>query len=47
MKNFWKDKIAVGSAVIGMVLMILTILWRVNRAEGSVIPGFLISEILI
>lgn len=44
MKRFWTDRIAIGTALVGIGLMILTILWRINPAEGSVVPRFLTSN---
>jgi hypothetical protein len=41
MKNFWTDRIALVTSGIGMALMILTAVWRVNPVEGSVVPDFL------
>ena len=41
MKKFWTDRIALVTAGIGMALMILTAVWRVNPVEGSVTPDFL------
>jgi hypothetical protein len=41
MKRFWSDRIALVTSGIGMALMILTAVWRVNPVEGSVIPDFL------
>ena len=41
MKKFWTDRIALVTAGIGMALMILTAVWRVNPVEGSVVPDFL------
>lgn len=41
MNNFWKDRVALAFAVAGMVLMVLTVIWRVNPVEGSVVPRFL------
>ena len=41
MKNFWSDRMALVISGIGMVLMILTAVWRVNPVEGSVMPAFL------
>ena len=41
MKKSWTDWIAVVTSGIGMVLMILTAMWRVNPVEGSVVPDFL------
>jgi hypothetical protein len=35
------NRIAVVTAGIGMVLMLLTVVWRVNPVEGSVMPDFL------
>jgi hypothetical protein len=46
MKNFWKDRVALAFAVAGMVLMVLTIIWRVNPVEGSVIPRFLTGNLV-
>ena len=41
MKEFWTARIALGFAVVGVVLMALTIAWRINPVEGSVVPRFL------
>ena len=41
MKRFSIDWIAVVAASIGMALMIMTAVWRVNPVEGSVVPDFL------
>ena len=41
MKKLPTDRIALVTAGIGMVLMILTAAWRVNPVEGSVVPDFL------
>ena len=41
MKTFWTDRIALVTSGIGMALMILTAVWRVNPVEGSVMPAFL------
>ena len=41
MKKFWIDSTAIVFAMVGIVLMALTLAWRVNPAEGSVIPQFL------
>ena len=41
MKNFWTDQIALLTSGIGIALMILTVVWRVNPVEGSVMPDFL------
>ena len=41
MKKLWSDKVAITVALVGIVLMILTLLWRINPAEGSVVPQFL------
>ena len=41
MKKFWTDRIALVTSGIGIVLMILTAVWRVNPVEGSVVPDFL------
>lgn len=34
-------KLVVGFTVVGVILMILTIVWRINPVEGSVVPDFL------
>jgi hypothetical protein len=44
MRRFWIDRIAIGTALVGVGLMILTILWRINPVEGSVVPRFLTSN---
>ena len=41
MKKLPTDWIAVVTSGIGMVLMIMTVVWRVNPVEGSVVPDFL------
>ena len=41
MKKFWTDRIALVTSGIGIALMILTVVWRVNPVEGSVVPDFL------
>jgi len=41
MTKFWTDRIALVTSGIGMALMILTAVWRVNPVEGSVVPDFL------
>lgn len=41
MKRFWIDKTAVVTALVGVLLMALTLLWRINPVEGSVVPEFL------
>jgi len=41
MKKFWSDRIALVTAGMGIVLMILTAVFRVNPVEGSVMPDFL------
>lgn len=41
MKRFWTDRIALVTSGIGIALMILTAVWRVNPVEGSVMPDFL------
>ena len=43
MKKFWTDRTALVTSGIGMALMILTVVWRVNPVEGSVavVPDFL------
>jgi len=40
-KNIFSDKATVATAVVGVVLMALTIVWRVNPAESSVVAPFL------
>ncbi len=42
-KTFWTDRTALVTSGIGMALMILTVVWRVNPVEGSVavVPDFL------
>ena len=41
MKKLWTDRIALATSGIGIALMILTAVWRVNPVEGSVVPDFL------
>ena len=41
MKKFWTNRIGLSFAAVGVVLMALTIAWRVNPLEGSVVPHFL------
>jgi hypothetical protein len=41
MKKFYTDRIAIVTALVGIILMVLTIIWRINPVEGSVIPRFL------
>ena len=41
MKKFWTDRIALVTSGIGIALMMLTAVWRVNPVEGSVVPDFL------
>jgi hypothetical protein len=41
MKTFWKDRVAIAFAATGIVLMVLTVIWRVNPVEGSVVPRFI------
>jgi hypothetical protein len=41
MRRFWKDRTAITVALVGIGLMILTIVWRINPAESSVVPRFL------
>jgi hypothetical protein len=41
MKKFWTDRIALVTSGIGIALMILAAVWRVNPVEGSVMPDFL------
>ena len=40
LNKFWTDRIALVTAGIGMTLMILTVVWRVNPVEGSVVPDY-------
>ncbi len=43
--KFGQDrKLVVGFAVVGVILMTLTLAWRINPAEGSVIPTFLTNN---
>jgi hypothetical protein len=35
------DRLAVAAAGVGIVLMILALVWRINPVEGSVVPDFL------
>ena len=37
------DRVAVISAIVGIVLMSLTIVWKVNLVEGSVVSPFLLN----
>ncbi len=46
MKKYWTDKVAIVSALIGIILMILTIVWHANPVEGSVMPSYLTGNIL-
>lgn len=39
-RTFWADRTALWFAAVGMVLMALTITWRINPVEGSVVPKF-------
>ena len=41
MKKLWTDWIALVTAGVGILLMILAVVWRVNPVEGSVMPDFL------
>ncbi len=41
MTRFWTDRIAISTALAGTVLMVFTIVWRINPVEGSVVPRFL------
>ena len=41
MKNPFSDKLALSTAVVGVVLMALTIAFRVNPVEGSVVSDCL------
>src|SRR5262245_43731642 len=41
MQKFWTDRTALVISGIGITLMILTAVWRVNPVEGSVMPDFL------
>ena len=40
-KRLLSDRVAVATAGVGIALMILTLVWRVNPVEGSVVPDFL------
>ena len=44
MKKLSTDRIAWVTSGIGMALMILTAVWRVNPVEGSVVPDFLTAN---
>jgi hypothetical protein len=46
MRKFWSGKIEFWTAFTGIVLMILTIIWRINPAEGSIVPHFLTGNSL-
>jgi hypothetical protein len=37
-------KVAIAFAAVGVILMILTLVWRVNPVEGSVVPTFLTNN---
>jgi hypothetical protein len=39
------ERVAVVTAGTGMVLMLLTVVWRVNPVEGSVMPDFLTGSV--
>jgi hypothetical protein len=39
------DRVAVATAGVGIALMILTLMWRVNPVEGSVMPNFLTGNL--
>ena len=41
MKKLWTDWVALVTAGVGILLMILAVVWRVNPVEGSVMPDFL------
>lgn len=41
MRSGLDNKVAVSFAVVGVALMIMTIVWRINPVEGSVVPDFL------
>ncbi len=41
MKALRTNGVAVVTAAVGTLLMILTIVWRINPVEGSVVPGYL------
>ena len=44
MKKVWRDGIALVTAGVGILLMVLTVMWRVNPVEGSVMPDFLTNN---
>ena len=46
MRGFWTDRTALSFAAAGMILMALTIAWRINPVEGSVVPRFLYDSAL-
>ena len=41
LKKLWTDWVALVTAGVGILLMILAVVWRVNPVEGSVMPDFL------
>jgi hypothetical protein len=41
MRSPYSDRAALVTALVGAGLMVLTLAWRVNPAESSVMPGFL------
>src|SRR5262245_38953051 len=43
-KKLWTDWIALVTAGVGILLMVLTWMWRVNPVEGSVMPDFLTNN---
>jgi hypothetical protein len=44
-KRLLSDRVAVATAGVGIALMILTLVWRVNPVEGSVMPNFLTGNL--
>ncbi len=40
-KGFWLDRTALTFAAAGVGCMVLTLAWRINPVEGSVVPRFL------
>jgi hypothetical protein len=44
MKRFFVDWLALGFAVVGVLLMALTLTWRINPVENSVMPRFLFNN---
>ena len=41
LSNFFKDKFFWITAIIGLVFMLLTLYFKINPAEGSVVPDYI------